>query len=123
MYHIERSVLPDEIHACRRTKKDKIRGLQPWFKNQAIVFADDLACKSALLTEIRGFPRFRHDDILDTVVDLMYEGRESIGDVQGREKFQDDSELTVYDRIENAQRAALGFEIDEQGAVDALTGH
>lgn len=106
----------------QQSKKDKIRGLQPWFKQQGIIFAEDLGCKSHLLTEIRGFPKFKHDDILDTLVDLMYEGKEASGDVVGREKFQEDSELTVYDRIENAQRAALGFEIDERSAVDALTG-
>jgi hypothetical protein len=53
------------------SKQHKIRGLQPWFKRGMIHFADDLPCKTAIINEIMRFPKFNHDDILDTLCDLM----------------------------------------------------
>src|SRR6185437_16046873 len=55
----------------QQSKQDKIRGLQPWFKRGMIHFADDLPCKTAIINEIMRFPKFNHDDILDTICDLM----------------------------------------------------
>jgi predicted phage terminase large subunit-like protein len=55
----------------QRSKQDKIRGLQPWFKRGMIHFVDDLPCKTAIINEIMRFPKFNHDDILDTLCDLM----------------------------------------------------
>lgn len=52
------------------SKKNKIRGLQPWFKAGTISFADDLVPRFHLEEEIIRFPRF-HDDILDTIRDQM----------------------------------------------------
>ena len=70
----------------QQSKKDKIKGLRPWFVNGDIRFAADLPCKTALETEIKGFPKFRHDDILDTLCDIMHEGRDVNLAVMGREK-------------------------------------
>jgi predicted phage terminase large subunit-like protein len=55
----------------QQSKQQKIRGLQPWFKRGMIHFADDLPCKTAIINEIMRFPKFNHDDILDTLCDLM----------------------------------------------------
>jgi hypothetical protein len=52
------------------SKKNKIRGLQPWFKSGTISFAEDIVPRFHLEEEILRFPRF-HDDILDTVRDQM----------------------------------------------------
>jgi predicted phage terminase large subunit-like protein len=61
-----------EIQRDNQTsKQQKIRGLQPWFKRGMIHFADDLPCKTAIINEVMRFPKFNHDDILDTVCDLM----------------------------------------------------
>jgi|SRR5215472_1411967 len=56
------------------SKQQRIRGLQPWFKAAIIRFADDLSCKTELITEIMQFPSQSsgvHDDILDTLADAM----------------------------------------------------
>lgn len=53
------------------SKKQKIKGLQPWFKRGMIHFADDLPAKVWVKWEIMKFPKFAHDDILDTLCDLM----------------------------------------------------
>ena len=55
----------------QQSKKQKIKGLQPWFHRGMIHWADDLACKQWVRWEILKFPKFAHDDILDTVYDLM----------------------------------------------------
>jgi predicted phage terminase large subunit-like protein len=69
----------------QQSKKDKIKGLRPWFINGDIRFSEDLPCKTALETEIKGFPKFRHDDILDTLTDLMFEGKDVNSAVMGRD--------------------------------------
>lgn len=59
----------------QQSKKDKIRGLRPWLQQGSIIFSEDLPYRTAIETEIKGFPKFRHDDFLDTLTDLMHEGR------------------------------------------------
>lgn len=55
----------------RTSKQQRIKGLQPWFRNQSIKFADSQAHKLAIIDEIMRFPRYAHDDILDTIADAM----------------------------------------------------
>lgn len=64
------------------SKKNKIRGLQPWFRGGNISFAEDIGCRFHLEEEIIRFPRF-HDDILDTIRDQM-DNRDgsTVGDAQ-----------------------------------------
>ena len=49
--------------------------MRPWFQNGDIRFADDLPYKTAIINEVKGFPKFKHDDILDTITDLVHEAR------------------------------------------------
>lgn len=61
-----------EISISNQTsKKQKIKGLQPWFQRGMIHWADDLPCKQWIRWEILKFPKFAHDDILDTTFDQM----------------------------------------------------
>ena len=58
------------------SKQHRIRGLRPWFKTGNIRFSNGLALstKSELLEQISQFPSQSsgvHDDILDTLADLM----------------------------------------------------
>lgn len=46
-----------------------IKGLQGWFLQGSIRFADNIPCKGDLIREIVRFPKGRHDDILDTLAD------------------------------------------------------
>jgi predicted phage terminase large subunit-like protein len=59
----------------QQSKQNKIRGLRPWFVGGNIRFSDSLPYRTAIETEIKGFPRYSHDDILDTISELMIEGR------------------------------------------------
>jgi predicted phage terminase large subunit-like protein len=107
----------------QQSKKQKIKGLQPWFSSGGIRFADDLAGKSHLLAEIRGFPKYRHDDILDCCVDIMLERDGAVSDVMGR-NFGDDDEPTPrrdYKKM-MSEMAFSPFDRDETGTVSALTG-
>jgi predicted phage terminase large subunit-like protein len=69
--------LPIQAEAVdnQQSKKSKIRGLRPWFQDGNIRFSDSLPYRTAIETEIKGFPKYRHDDILDTLTDLMLEGK------------------------------------------------
>lgn len=55
----------------RTSKQHRIRALQPWFQTAIIRFCEDITCKTDLIQEIVGFPRYNHDDILDTLADQM----------------------------------------------------
>lgn len=61
-----------EIRRDNRTsKQQRIKGLQPWFRNGSIKFADNQPHKLAIINEIMRFPKYSHDDILDTIADAM----------------------------------------------------
>jgi predicted phage terminase large subunit-like protein len=71
------------------SKKERIMNtLQPWYKNGELRFVDDIDSdsKEALLHELSRFPRYKHDDILDTLAD-QYQGREWFGRLQARKTF------------------------------------
>ena len=66
------------------SKQNRIRGLRPWFKNSLIRFSDGipLQTKQELLAEIAQFPSQSsgvHDDILDTLADLMQDPERESG--------------------------------------------
>jgi predicted phage terminase large subunit-like protein len=59
--------LPRDTHT---SKVDRIRyGLGYWFRAGIIRFPDDLVVRDALTDEVLRFPKWKHDDILDTLVD------------------------------------------------------
>ncbi len=72
---IKKGFLPPIIDIKRdnnRSKQQRIKGLQPWFKAQLIRFAADLPCRTDLFNEILRFPsQGVHDDILDTIADQL----------------------------------------------------
>lgn len=113
----------------QQSKKDKIKGLQPWFANGDIRFPDDLACKTSLINEIKGFPKFRHDDLLDCLTDLMHEGRDINLGVMGREKTeQEKAEInylanpTSLKAMSMRADAIFGAYKDENPEVNPYTG-
>lgn len=55
----------------RTSKQQRIKGLQSLFRQKAIRFAADLPCRVHLLNEILRFPKYSHDDILDTLADAL----------------------------------------------------
>lgn len=73
----------------RASKQHRIRGSQPYWKNGAFRFVDDIPddTKNELELEALYFPKFNHDDILDTVADSLQSRDGSImPDVEGRDK-------------------------------------
>lgn len=55
----------------QQSKKNRIFGIQPFFQAKRILFVDDLDCAGHLIMEITRFPKFRYDDILDTIADQL----------------------------------------------------
>jgi len=55
----------------RMSKQERILSLQPWYKNGLITFSEDLPdyVKDHLKHELTRFPRYRYDDLLDTLAD------------------------------------------------------
>lgn len=70
------------------SKVHRIKGTQPYWKNGAYRFAEDLEidAKEQLILEALYFPKFNHDDILDTVADALQSRDGIVADVQGRDK-------------------------------------
>jgi hypothetical protein len=53
------------------SKKNRIFGVQPFFAAKRLLFADDIPAIGHLIMEITRFPKFRYDDILDTIADQL----------------------------------------------------
>lgn len=106
----------------QQSKKDKIKGLRPWFINGDIRFATDLPCRTALETEIKGFPKFRHDDILDTLTDLMFEGKDVNLAVMGREKSIQDEMPTAKEGLVTVPPVPMP-KINFDAIFEELYGH
>lgn len=104
----------------QQSKQQKIRGLQPWFKRGMIHFADDLPCKTAIINEIMRFPKFNHDDILDTLCDLMSnkDGRVA---PQVMSQQQDHSRESA-DPYDEFMQSVYGDPNQEQIATEAVCG-
>jgi hypothetical protein len=82
-----------------------------------------LGSKSHLMAEIKGFPKYKHDDILDCCVDIMLERDGAVSDVMGRDFGEDDSPEVKRDHRKMMTEMAFGaFDRDEQGTISALTG-
>lgn len=58
--------------STRVSKQQRIRGLQAWFMQGLIRFADNISCMNDVTLEILRFPKYEHDDILDTLADQMH---------------------------------------------------
>lgn len=93
----------------RTSKQHRIRGLQGWLQNGDVRFVDDLPCKLDLMNEIMYFPKYKHDDILDTLADQMQNADGSFNaDVIPNPRY--DATQMTQERIFNK---FIGF--DEQG--------
>lgn len=80
----------------RTTKAERIQStLQPWYVNGNIVFLDDLPAWPALEKELIGFPKYKHDDILDTLADF-FQGKEWFGREQPRQATPDEKEEVFH---------------------------
>lgn len=126
-----------DIHRDNRTaKQQRIKGLQPWFSNGSIKFADNQPHKLAIINEIMRFPKYAHDDILDTIADAM-QNREGgiVSDVLPQEKPNmmggarsiklPDGSVTVPNfnpDLKNMMDRIWGTQSEESSTVDQLTG-
>lgn len=116
-----------ELQRDNRTSKvHRIRGTQPYWKNGAFAFAEDIDgdIRNQLELEALYFPKFNHDDILDTIADALQSRDGSItADVEGRAKMEPelgpdyDGQTREYKGIpvENLSQAAL-FGIEQEEA-------
>ena len=101
------------------SKQQKIRGLQPWFHRGMIHFADDLPCKMTLINEVMRFPKFNHDDILDTLCDLMSNAEGGVSpEVMGTQSEVEQGKGSLF------HQAGLDFLFSDrkQGEFDPMTG-
>jgi predicted phage terminase large subunit-like protein len=120
--------IPRNTHV---SKQQRIRGLQPWFRNGVIRFSDDLGCKTDIILEIMQFPSQSsgvHDDFLDTCADAMTNQEGGVNDDVVSSPFFDSRDLfgreKPRDRFmgfsENGQEEWLYG--NEGKALDAPTG-
>lgn len=107
------------------SKIHRIRGTQPYWQNAAFVFAEDIdsQARNQLELEALYFPKYNHDDILDTIADALQSRDGIVFDMEGRsaiEQFVDKPDYDGQERtwqgipIQNLSAAALaGIKDDE----------
>lgn len=103
----------------QQSKEQKIRALRPWFQDGLLRFSDDLPYRTALEMEVKGFPKFRHNDILDTLRDLMDEGKGiNAGVLSSRMQpvSTKDPVTSIFERLDREnfweQSAAGGYDME-----------
>jgi predicted phage terminase large subunit-like protein len=103
-----------ELQRDNRTSKvHRIRGTQPYWKNGAFVFAEDLSAEVRNQIELEAlyFPKFNHDDILDTIADALQSRDGITSDVEGREKMMPTPAETDYREWRGIPVAAMSWEM------------
>lgn len=115
-----------EIRRDNRTsKQQRIKGLQPWFRNGSIKFADNQPHKLAIINEIMRFPKYSHDDILDTIADAMQNREGGVtSDVMPSERSQ---QLDMVDfnqrmKLEDGSIRVMNFNPDLQHLLNRVWG-
>lgn len=95
------------------SKVHRIRGTQPYWKDSAFVFAEDISdeTKEQLILEALYFPKFNHDDILDTCADALQSKDGVTPDVEGREKMLPTPVESDYREWKGIPVAALSWEM------------
>lgn len=123
-----------EIRRDNRTsKQQRIKGLQPWFRNGSIKFADNQPHKLGIINEIMRFPKYAHDDILDTIADAMQNREGGItSDVLPMGKAFADAPpgrlLATGERVDIPARPMYSWEmydqqqVQESSTLDPMTG-
>lgn len=109
--------LPKDTHVA---KVDRIKhGLGYWFRMGIIRFADDLVVREALTDEVLRFPKWKHDDILDTLVDQTHNQNSTEPDILSKSKPEPPTPFRMP--------KFRGFGIDGQplwgGEQSDLSGH
>jgi predicted phage terminase large subunit-like protein len=68
----------------RFSKTERANNVLPYLANRKVIFNNAMANKEELLNEVLGFPRMKHDDVCDVLIDslkLVYASNVSILDV------------------------------------------
>lgn len=97
-----------------QTKKERILNtLQPWYKSGDLRFMENMNEEQALFTELARFPKYKHDDIMDTLADQFRDkkwfGREGQRDLAWTPDTRDE--------IQN-RRFRAWLQIEGEGPVD-----
>jgi phage terminase large subunit-like protein len=109
-----------ELQRDNRTSKvHRIRGTQPYWKNSAFVFCSDIPAdvRNQIELEALYFPKFNHDDILDTIADALQSRDGITSDVEGREKMMPTPTESDYREWKGIPVAAMSWEM-LQGMTD-----
>lgn len=110
----------------KTSKRHRIRGSQPYWHNGAFVFCEDLGqptaeataeVKNQLELEALYFPKFNHDDILDTCTDALKSRDGIVTDVQGQEKVFPEQPQPAYKEWRGLPVQNLSWEM-LQGMTD-----
>jgi predicted phage terminase large subunit-like protein len=109
----------------RTSKQQRIGSLQPWFHQKAIRFVADLPCRLQLINEILRFPKYQHDDILDTLADAMQNREGGVtSDVipLEREMLREGADPITMNPDYRAFHGLDSSEDDVVAGVDSVTG-
>lgn len=114
-----------ELQRDNRTSKvHRIRGTQPYWKNGAFVFAENIATEVRTQLELEAlyFPKFNHDDILDTIADALQSRDGITSDVEGREKMFANPEPSDYKEWRGIPVQNLSWEMLQGMTEDEYEG-
>ena len=103
----------------QQSKQSRIKGMQAWFGGGRVILGGRLkAHRTMIEKEIKGFPKYRHDDILDTWSDFLTDSK---GEVRAGVMVDGTSDVPQRDTI-SMLLAAAGVEDYAMSGFDRDTG-
>ena len=92
------------------SKVERILGLQPWYKNGMLYFSTELPIhvKEELKHELTRFPKYIHDDILDTLAD-QFQGETNFGPVKESPSMKELLRTAQQKMLDNLDKYELIF--------------
>ena len=102
-------------------KVERILSLQPWYKNGLVYFSTELSddAREELKHELSRFPKYSHDDILDTLADL-FQNEEVFGPVKAPPSMKE--MLTYAEKVMLEKMDQYELIFGEKPKDDSWTG-
>jgi predicted phage terminase large subunit-like protein len=99
----------------QQSKVERIMGIQAWYKSGDLRFLSDLKYRQELTDQFTRFPKYKYDDILDTIAD-QFQNREHFGRLASR-PTPDETYMKIKERFYYGEE-----ESEKYDEVRKLTG-
>ena len=106
----------------QQAKVTRIKTLRPFFMNGKIIMSGAIPYRLAIENEVKGFPKYRHDDFLDTVSDLVVDSKGQVSSGVVSDPYPDTPRYATDPISILLARHAMDQDEFGYGGYDPVTG-